>query len=240
MGQGAVFVTEPHAELNAGFVGLFASGHPTIFNWAQWNAETKHLEEREFEERCLHTAGLLTRAYWTLVSQFLCRRLSPHELFPDASKAWIQTGLALSLLFGTVAQHSIDVIIAWALIGEWSSRILFPPPAGQWPRHGHSQCIEEFYEQRPPSLTAWARACFEQEALSSLLYLPGIVPVFPCPGIECSKAQVSTPMCNDQLSFTHMEEQKCIWRLPFKHYDCKVGYRWLQRWREQTRDHPCG
>ena len=36
--------------------------------------------------------------------------------------------------------------------------------------------------QRAPSLTAWARACFEQGALSSLLYLPGIVPVFTLPG----------------------------------------------------------
>ena len=31
-----------------------------------------------------------------------------------------------------------------------------------------------------------------------------------------------------------MEERKCIWSLPFKHYDCKVGYRWLQRWWEHT------
>ena len=36
-------------------------------------------------------------------------------------------------------------------------------------------------------MTAWARACFEEEALASLLYLPGIVPVFTLPGIECSK-----------------------------------------------------
>ena len=182
MGQGVVLVTEPHAELNAGFVGLFASGHPAIFNWAQWNAETKNLNEGEFEARCAQTADFLTNAYWKLVSQYLCRRLSSHELSPDASKAWIQTGLALSPLFGTVAQHSIDVIIAWALIGEWSSRVLFPPPDGQWPRHGHPQCIGELYVQRAPSLTAWARACFEQGALASLLYLPGIVPVFTLPG----------------------------------------------------------
>ena len=94
----------------------------------------------------------------------------------------LQTGLALSPLFGTVAQHSIDVIIAWALIGEWSSRVLFPPPDGQWPRHGHPQCIGDLYAQRAPSLTAWARACFEQGALASILYLPGIVPVFTLPG----------------------------------------------------------
>ena len=182
MGQGVVLVTEPHAELNAGFVGLFASKHPAIFDWAQWNADTKYLNERDFEGRCSQTADILTRAYWTLVSQYLCRRLTSHELSPEASKAWIQTGLALSPLFGTVAQYSIDVIIAWALIGEWSSRVLFPPPEGQWPRHGHPQCIGELYAQRAPSLTAWARACFEQGALASLLYLPGIVPIFTLPG----------------------------------------------------------
>ena len=124
-GKEVVFVTEPHAKLNAGFVGLFASGHPAIFNWAQWNAETKHLNEREFEERCSHTAGLLTSAYWTLVSQYLCRRLSSHELSLEVSKAWTDGTCTLPTL-GTVAQHSIDVIIAWALIGEKSSRVLFP------------------------------------------------------------------------------------------------------------------
>ena len=178
-------VTEPQSELNAGFVGLFASKHPALFDWDQWNDDTKYLNERDFAERCSQTADTLTSAYWTLVSQYLCRRLTSHELSLEASKAWIQTGLALSPLFGTVAQHSIDVIdviVAWALIGEWSCRVLFPPPEGQWPRHGHPQCIDEFYTQRAPSLTAWARACFEQGALASLLYLPGIVPVFTLPG----------------------------------------------------------
>ena len=117
--------------------------------------ETNNLIESELEARCAKTADLLTVSYWKLVSQYLCRRLSPQELSPDASKAWLQTGLALSPLFGTVAQHSIDVIIAWALIGEWLCRVLFPPPEGQWPRHGHPQCIGDLYVQRAPSLTAW-------------------------------------------------------------------------------------
>ena len=125
------------------------------------------------------------RICWPLCLWTLCDlQLSSVECRDEksSSKAWIQTGLALSPLFGTVAQHSIDVIIAWALIGEWSCRVLFPPPDGPWPRHGHPQCIGDFYVQRAPSLTAWARACFEQGALSSLLYLPGIMPVFTLPG----------------------------------------------------------
>ena len=118
IGQGVILVAEPHAELNAGFVGLFASSHPAVFNWAQWNTETNNLIESELEVTCAKTADILTAAYWKMVSQYLCRRLSPHELSPDACKA----------------QHSIDVIIAWALIGEWLSRVLFPPPAKKgWP-----------------------------------------------------------------------------------------------------------
>ena len=51
----------------------------------------------------------------------------------------------------------------------------------------------------------------------------------PCPGIECSKVQVSRPMYNDQLSSMPMVVQKCIWKLPFRHFDCKAGYRWPLR-----------
>ena len=136
--------------------------------------------------------------YWKLVSQYLCRRLSPQELSPDASKARLQTGLALSPLFGTVAQHSIDVIIAWALIGERSSRVLFPPPEGQWPRHGHPQCIGDLYVQRAPSLTAWARACLSRERLHPSSTCLVLCQYSPCLGTECSRVQVSTQMSNDQ------------------------------------------
>ena len=136
IGQGVLLVTEPHAELNAGFVALFASSHAAIFDWTQWNTDTKYLSEGELERRCAATAVTITEAFWKMVEQYLRRQLLPHELSPEARKAWLQTGLALSPLFCTVAQHSIDVIVAWALIGEWSSRVLFPPPKGQWPRHG--------------------------------------------------------------------------------------------------------
>ena len=174
IGDGVLLVTEPHAELNAGFVALFASSHPPIFDWTQWNIDTNNLIEGELEMRCSKTADTLAKAFWSLLEQYLSHQLSPHEISPEASKAWLQTGRAMSPLLGTLAQHSIGVIIAWALIGEWSSRVLFPPPEGHWPRHGHSQCIGEQYLQRSPSLTSWARACFEQGALASIVYLPGV------------------------------------------------------------------
>ena len=49
-------------------------------------------------------------------------------------------------------------------------------------KHGHPQCIEDLYLQRAPKPHGLGRDCFEQGALASLLYLPGIVPVFTLPG----------------------------------------------------------
>ena len=74
------------------------------------------------------------------------------------------------------------MIIAWALIGEWSSRVLFPPLRANSQGTDIYNASRDLYLQRVRSLTAWAKACFEQEALASLLYLPGIVPVFILPG----------------------------------------------------------
>jgi len=63
-------------------------------------------------------------------------------------------------------------------------------PKGAWPRHAHMQNLLDRYhlqtvhqiQSTNRCLTAWARACFEQGALSSILYLPGIVPILSLPG----------------------------------------------------------
>ena len=70
----------------------------------------------------------------------------------------------------------------WALIGEWTSRVLFPVPKGPWPRHGHAGALLQNYQCRSLRIVAWARAAFEQGALPSLLMMPGIAPVFSLPG----------------------------------------------------------
>ena len=61
-----------------------------------------------------------------------------------------------------------------------------PPEHYFLPRRAMAKARASTMHWRPehPSLTAWARACFEQGALASLLllYLPGIVPVFTLPG----------------------------------------------------------
>ena len=56
------------------------------------------------------------------------RTRTASELSPDEKALWIQSGLAVSPLMGTYLQHSLDFCLAWALIGEWTSRVLFPVP----------------------------------------------------------------------------------------------------------------
>ena len=53
----------------------------------------------------------------------------------------VQSGLTISPLMGTCLQYSLDFCLAWALIGEWTSRVLFPVPKGPWPRHGHAGAL---------------------------------------------------------------------------------------------------
>ena len=116
------------------------------------------------------------------MGEFLTRTLGEGELTPVEKQYWIQSGLALSPLMATCTQYSLDFCLAWALIGEWTSRILFPVPKGSWPRHGHAGALLPEYRARSPRIVAWARACFEQGALPSLLLLQGLVPIFTLPG----------------------------------------------------------
>ena len=72
-------------------------------------------------------------------------------------------------------------------------------------------------------------------AIASLLYLPGIVPVFTLLGDRMFQSN-RHPHQRTTTSYpprTHMEERKYIYSLPFKHYDWKAGYRRLLRWWEQ-------
>ena len=115
-----------------------------------------------------------------------------NELSPDEKALWIQSGLAISPLMGTYLQYSLDFCLAWALIGEWTSRVLFPVPKGPWPRHGHAGALLQNYQCRSPRIVAWARAAFEQGALPSLLLMPGLAPVFSLPGDRMFQATRTT------------------------------------------------
>ena len=140
MGQGALVVTEPHAELNAGLIVIFRSSHPPLFDWHAWSLRFRSSPGSVTDEELKDEASNLAAAFWDSIGEFLMRTRTASELSPDEKALWIQSGLAVSPLMGTCLQHSLDFCLAWALIGEWTSRVLFPVPKGPWPRHGHRGC----------------------------------------------------------------------------------------------------
>ena len=164
MGQGALVVTEPHAELNAGLIVIFRSSHPPLFDWHAWSLRFRSSLGSVTDEELKDEASNLAAAFWDRIGEFLMRTRSASELSPDEKALWIQSGLAVSPLMGTCLQHSLDFCLAWALIGEWTSRVLFPVPKGPWPRHGHAGALLQNYKCRSPRIVAWARAAFEQGA----------------------------------------------------------------------------
>ena len=158
---------------------VFSSSHPPIFDWAEWTRRCRRLPDTEFD-------SLLATASETVVQEFL--GLLTGFLHRTLSSQWVQSGLALSPLVATCTQYSVDFCLAWALIGEWTSRILFPVPKAPWPRHGHAGALLRQYQARSPRIVAWARATFEQGALPSLLFLQGLVPIFTLPGDKMFQA----------------------------------------------------
>ena len=187
-GQGVLLVTEPHSELNAGLVVVFSSTHPSIFNWGEWTRRCRRLPDTEFNPLLTSASEKVVQEFMKLLTGFLHRTLSSQDLTPQEMQQWVQSGLALSPLVATCTQYSVDFCLAWALIGEWTSRILFPVPKGPWPRHGHAGALLRRYQARSPRMVAWARATFEQGALPSLLFLQGLVPIFTLPGDKMFQA----------------------------------------------------
>ena len=84
---------------------------------------------------------------------------------------------------------SLDWAVAWSLVGEWTSRTIFLPPKGEWLRQGHPKNLLPPYERRSVPLLTWARACFEQGCLPSLLALPGDASLLVLPGDGMFQAQ---------------------------------------------------
>ena len=153
-GQGVLLVTEPHSELNAGLVVVFSSAHPSIFNWSEWTRRCRRLPDSEYDSLLSSASEKVVQEFLKLLTSFLHRTLSCTDLNSQEKQQWIQSGLALSPLVGTCTQYSIDFCLAWALIGEWTSCILFPVPKGPWPRHGHAGALLRRYQARSPRIVA--------------------------------------------------------------------------------------
>ena len=92
MGQGALVVTEPHAELNAGLIVIFRSSHPPIFNWNAWSLRLRSSSSIVTDDVFKDEASTLAYAFWDRMGAFLQRSLTDNELSPEEKAQWVQSG----------------------------------------------------------------------------------------------------------------------------------------------------
>ena len=134
---------------------------PFTFNWNAWSLRLWSSLGSVTDEEFKNEASRLAVTFWGRIGEFLMRSRTGSELSPDEKALWIQSGLAVSPLMGTCLQCSLDFCQAWALIGEWTSRVLFPVSQGLWPRHGHAGALLQNYQCRTPRIVAGARAAYQ-------------------------------------------------------------------------------
>ena len=186
--QGVILVTEHNAEVNAGFAVLRGSNHAPPLQEEDWQRIPLNVGEshepvlREYKEKLVAT-------YWEVVSTMVSNGRDDRDMTPSECQAWIQTGLALAPFCGHTMDTSLDWAVAWSLVGEWTTRTIFLPPKEEWPRQGHPKNLLPPYEQRSVPMLTWARACFEQGSLPSLLALPGDASLLVLPGDGMFQAQ---------------------------------------------------
>ena len=186
IGQGVLLVTEHNAEVNAGFIVAFASLHSSAVPEIRWRKILQAMEMDMDTDVLRHEAGRLADLYWEYTNEFLATRRPMNEIDSVECAAWIQTGLALTPFAGCVVKHTCDWTIAWSLKGEW-------------PRHGHSMNLLEDFDYRRPSILTWARACFEQGSLPSMLHLTGSALLGILPGDKMFQAQRLMPKCTQPV-----------------------------------------
>ena len=136
------------------------------------NADALPLGPGDMQDRVIGKyRQVLVSAYWQLVSKMISHRRDDLDMTPTQPtecQAWIQTGLALTPFCGHIMNTSLEWAVAWSLVGEWTTRTIFLPPKGAWPRQGHPKALVSPYDQRSVPMLTWARACFEQGSLECL------------------------------------------------------------------------
>ena len=200
-------MTEHNAEVNAGFIVAFASSHRSAVAENRWRqiSDTSGTAQGAdvLKQEADRSTGSMSMTFWPHVDL--------EEIDSVECAAWVQTGLALTPFAGCVAKYTCDWTVAWSLIGEWTSQEVFLPPADEWPRHGHSRNLREEFDYRRPPMLTWARACFEQGSLPSMLHLAGSALLCVLPGDRMFQAQ---RLSLDQSSCMDMEELNMTFRIP--------------------------
>ena len=210
-----------------------------LFDWDDWALRCRGfpgtLPDTEYGEK----ASKLAMAFWGRIGEFLMRSRTCSELGDDEKALWVQSGLAVSPLMGTCLQYSLDFCLAWALIGEWTSRVLFPVPKGQWPRHGHSGCFRVIRVGRPGLLRG-------QELP---LNKRGSLPCYWCLALPrysvsqetgCSKLKKLCQASSDLSLCMRMVVPRLVWRKPWRPLPLRDGYLWLPPCWGQRANRQCG
>ena len=73
VGQGALLVTEPHSELNAGLVVVFGSSHPPLFQWEEWTHLCRGTPEEHMDQVVSAQAKKLDDFFFDRLGEFLTR-----------------------------------------------------------------------------------------------------------------------------------------------------------------------
>ena len=134
--QGFLLVTEHNAEINAGFSVVFGSNHAPVITKDDWRS-LPVAPGKARNQIIGQLRDKVVEAYWQIVRKMVGHGRNERHMTREECQAWVQTGLGLTPFCGYSMDSSLEWTIAWSLIGEWTSRELFPPPKGAWPRNCH-------------------------------------------------------------------------------------------------------
>ena len=126
--QRVLLVTEPHTDINAGLVVVLDSGHDAPVDIEDLACQAASLDDAQKDNFWLQTADKALQAYRSFTHDYLCHCNDPTLLSVEEQGLVTQSGLALSPVAWAHTRFTADWAIAWALMGEWASRELFPPP----------------------------------------------------------------------------------------------------------------
>ena len=103
MGQGALLVTEPHSELNAGLIVIFRSAHPPLFDWNAWSLRFRSSPGSVTDDEVKEEASRWAVTFWGRIGEFLLRSRTCNELSPEEKALWIQSGTGCIAFNGYVS-----------------------------------------------------------------------------------------------------------------------------------------
>ena len=89
MGQAALVVLEPHAELNAGLIVIFRSSHPSLFDWNAWSLRLRSSSGSITEDVYKEEASNLAFAFWDRMGEFLKRSRTCSGVPGSALSQWL-------------------------------------------------------------------------------------------------------------------------------------------------------